>query len=96
MDTLELTQIYNMSIPIEYDITFRGRLEHAIGLAYPITERVVVYHNDEEDKNRWKDPDNYKAREPFLKAIFAKRKHGTNERKYQLNNIISIKEVDEL
>jgi hypothetical protein len=81
-------------IPIEYDITFQGRLDGAIGIFYPITERIVVHHNDEEDKNRWKDPDNYKAREPFLRAIFAKRKHhGSNERKYQLNHLISIKEV---
>lgn len=81
-------------IPIEYEITFRGRLDGAIGLAYPITERLVVYHIDEEDKNRWMDPDNIKAREPFLRAIFSVRKRGSkDERKYELKHIIRIKEV---
>jgi hypothetical protein len=81
-------------IPIEYEITFRGRLDGAIGEAYPITERLVVYHTDKEDKNRWMDPDNFKAREPFLRAIFSVRKRGNkDERKYELNHIISVKEV---
>lgn len=81
-------------IPVEYDITFHGRLDGAAGVAYDITERLVVHHIDEEDKNRWMDPDNIKAREPFIRAIFSVRKRGSsNERKYELNHIISIKEV---
>ena len=74
-----------MSVPIEYEITFRGRLDGAIGRAYPITERLVVHHNVEEDKYRWTDPANIKAREPFLRAIFSVRKRGgKDERKYEL------------
>lgn len=81
-------------IPTEYEITFRGRLDGAIGRAYPITERLMVHHTDEEDKNRWMDPANIKAREPFLRAIFSVRKRGSkDERKYELFHIISIKEV---
>lgn len=81
-------------IPTEYDITFQGRLDGAIGIFYPITERLVVYHTDKEDKERWMDPDNFKAREPFLRAILSVRKRGSkDERKYQLNHIISVKEV---